>query len=147
MPALNDRIWPLVFEYVAAQLCKPRFLKFRCRNRGFELLFRHYVSSLCTKSSMRWRHFEVRCHAQLVAEPIESRDRDIIFGFPSEFGAVCAEVRRVGPARIAAFGVFNLDHFRAEACENQRGKRPGECDSQIEDGDSIEGLVQVYFSR
>ena len=91
--------------------------------------------------------FQVQCHAQLVAEPIESRDRDIIFGFPREFRAVCTEVRRVGPARIAACGVFNLDHFRAKACQNQRGKRPGECDSQIEDGDSIQGLVQVYFSR
>jgi hypothetical protein len=90
---------------------------------------------------------EIQSDAQLVAQAVEGGDGNIVRRFAREFRAIGAEVRRIGPARIASRGILDFDYFGAEPRENERGKRSGERDGQIEDSDSIQGLVQVYFSR
>lgn len=58
-----------------------------------------------------------------------------------------AEIGRIGPARISSRGIFDFDYSGPKAPQNECGERPGESDSQVEDSDSIQGLVQTYFSR
>ena len=91
--------------------------------------------------------FEIQSHAELIAQPIESGNRDIVGGLTRELWAIRSEVRGIGPARIAASRVLDLDYFRAKAREDQRGEGPGQRNGQVENSDSIKGLIQVYFSR
>ncbi len=93
------------------------------------------------------RVLQIQSYAQLVTEPVQGGNGNIVFEFTGEFGAVLAEVGRIGSATVTSSGIFDLDHFGAKARQNERGERSGERDGQIKDGDSIKGFVQVYFSR
>jgi len=91
--------------------------------------------------------FQVQRYTQLVAQPVQSRDGNIVRRLTRQFGAIRAEVGSIRSARIPACGIFNFDNFRAEAGENQGGEGSREGDCQIKDGNSFEGLIQAYFSR
>ena len=93
------------------------------------------------------RMLEIQSDAQLIAQAVESGDGNIVRRFPREFRAIGPEIRCIGPARISTRGILDFDYFGAKARQNERGKRSGESYSQIEDSDSIQGLVQTYFSR